>query len=75
MDTLSKNCKAVGKTTPQALKLCLLNITTPIKHAYRAEARGTEKETRKASKQATTFHFEQQRTAAVIADVSLGKNY
>lgn len=52
MDTLSKNCKAVGKTTPQALKLCLLNSTTPIrKHARRAEAgERKQKETRKASK-------------------------
>lgn len=52
MDTLSKNCKAVGKTMPQALKLCLLNSTTPIrKHAREAEAgERKQKETRKASK-------------------------
>lgn len=43
MDTLSKNCKAVGKTTPQALQPCLLSIPTLIrKHACRAEAGGAE---------------------------------
>lgn len=42
MDTLSKNCKAVGKAAWQALKLWLLNITALVrKHTCRAEPTGT----------------------------------
>lgn len=75
MDTLSKNCKAVGKAAPQALTLCLLNSTALLRKHAGGAGEQKQKETGKASKQAQAPLLGQHSTAAVKADAYAGKSY